>query len=116
MNREYNDNKEYKNALDELHFSEEAKNRMVERLMERVRCFTWNIDRPEKVSRETVPPCFAPMFHVEQFRHLFHAFVSHETKVPSLRMAPQSVDKVCFHAKTAVARQRAFKSVCCANA
>ena len=35
MNREYNDNKEYKNALDELHFSEEAKNRMVERLMER---------------------------------------------------------------------------------
>lgn len=35
MNREYNDNKEYKNALDELHFSDEAKNRMVERLMER---------------------------------------------------------------------------------
>ena len=35
MNREYNDNKAYKNALDELHFSEEAKNRMVERLMER---------------------------------------------------------------------------------
>ena len=35
MNREYNDNKEYKNALDELHFSEEAKNRMVEQLMER---------------------------------------------------------------------------------
>ena len=33
MNREYNDNREYKNALDELHFSEEAKNRMVERLM-----------------------------------------------------------------------------------
>ena len=35
MNREYNDNKEYKNALDKLHFSEEAKNRMVDRLMER---------------------------------------------------------------------------------
>ena len=35
MNREYTDNREYKNALDELHFSEEAKNRMVERLMER---------------------------------------------------------------------------------
>lgn len=35
MNREYNDNKEYKNALDELHFSEEAKNRMVDRLIER---------------------------------------------------------------------------------
>lgn len=35
MNREYNDNREYKNALDELHFSEEAKNRMVDRLMER---------------------------------------------------------------------------------
>ena len=35
MNREYNDNKEYKIALDELHFSEEAKNHMVERLMER---------------------------------------------------------------------------------
>lgn len=35
MNREYNDNREYKNALDELHFSEEAKNLMVERLMER---------------------------------------------------------------------------------
>ena len=35
MNREYNDNREYKNTLDELHFSEEAKNRMVERLMER---------------------------------------------------------------------------------
>ena len=35
MNREYNDNREYKNALDELHFSEEAKNRMVEWLMER---------------------------------------------------------------------------------
>ena len=62
----------------------------------RVRCFTWNIDRPEKVSRETVPPCFAPMFHVEQFRHLFHAFVSHETKVPSLRMAPETVEKLSF--------------------
>lgn len=35
MNKEYNDNREYKNALDELHFSEEAKNRMVDRLMER---------------------------------------------------------------------------------
>ena len=35
MNREYNDNKMYNSALDELHFSEEAKNRMVERLMER---------------------------------------------------------------------------------
>ncbi len=35
MNREYNDNKEYKNVLDGLYFSEEAKNRMVERLMER---------------------------------------------------------------------------------
>ena len=35
MNKEYNDNREYKDALDELHFSEEAKNRMVERLMER---------------------------------------------------------------------------------
>ena len=35
MNRKYNDNREYKNTLDELHFSEEAKNRMVERLMER---------------------------------------------------------------------------------
>ena len=44
------------------------------RVCQRVRCFTWNIDRPEKVSRETVPPCSAPMFHVEQFRHLFHAF------------------------------------------
>lgn len=33
MNKEYNDNREYKNTLDELHFSEEAKNRMVERLM-----------------------------------------------------------------------------------
>ena len=32
------------------------------------------------------------------------------------RQSLQSVDKVCFHAKTAVARQRAFKSVCCANA
>ncbi len=31
MNREYNDNKEYKTALDELRFSEEAKNRMVDR-------------------------------------------------------------------------------------
>ena len=36
-------------------------------------------------------------------------------KAPVLPV-PQSVDKVCFHAKTAVARQRAFKSVCCANA
>ena len=35
MNKEYNDNKEYKSAMDELHFSEEAKNRMVDRLMER---------------------------------------------------------------------------------
>lgn len=35
MNKEYNDNREYKNAMDELHFSEEAKNRMVDRLMER---------------------------------------------------------------------------------
>ena len=37
----------------------------------RVRCFTWNIDRPEKVSRETVPPCFAPMFHMKQKCHPF---------------------------------------------
>ena len=35
MNKEYNDNREYKNAMDALHFSEEAKNRMVDRLMER---------------------------------------------------------------------------------
>ena len=28
----------------------------------------------------------------------------------------QSVDKVYFHAGTTAARQRAFKSVCCANA
>ena len=33
MNREYNDNKAYNSALDELHFSEEAKSRMVDRLM-----------------------------------------------------------------------------------
>lgn len=33
MNREYNDNKAYNAALDELHFSEEAKNRMIDRLM-----------------------------------------------------------------------------------
>ena len=33
MNREYNDNKMYNSALDELHFSEEAKSRMVDRLM-----------------------------------------------------------------------------------
>lgn len=33
MNREYNDNKAYNTALDELHFSEEAKNRMADRLM-----------------------------------------------------------------------------------
>lgn len=33
MNREYNDNKSYNSALDELHFSEEAKSRMVDRLM-----------------------------------------------------------------------------------
>ena len=33
MNREYNDNKTYNTALDELHFSEEAKNRMIDRLM-----------------------------------------------------------------------------------
>ena len=33
MNREYNDNKMYNSALDELHFSEEAKSRMVNRLM-----------------------------------------------------------------------------------
>lgn len=33
MNREYNDNKEYNSALDELHFSDEAKARMVDRLM-----------------------------------------------------------------------------------
>ena len=33
MNREYNDNKMYKSALDELRFSEEAKSRMVDRLM-----------------------------------------------------------------------------------
>ena len=41
MNKEYNDNKEYKNALDELHFSEEAKNRMVDRLLE-------SAEQPEK--------------------------------------------------------------------
>ena len=35
---------------------------------------------------------------------------------PRTLSSVQSVDKVCFHAKTAVARQRAFKSVCCANA
>ena len=39
----------------------------------RGRCFTWNTNCPEKVSRETVPPCSAPMFHVEQFCFLFHA-------------------------------------------
>ena len=33
MNREYNDNKMYNSALDELCFSEEAKSRMVDRLM-----------------------------------------------------------------------------------
>ena len=33
MNKEYNDNKAYNSALDELHFSEEAKSRMVDRLM-----------------------------------------------------------------------------------
>ena len=33
MNREYNDNKMYNSALDELRFSEEAKSRMVDRLM-----------------------------------------------------------------------------------
>ena len=32
MNREYNDNKMYNSALDELRFSEEAKSRMVDRL------------------------------------------------------------------------------------
>ena len=41
MNKEYNDNREYKNALDELHFSEEAKNRMVDRLLE-------SAEQPEK--------------------------------------------------------------------
>ena len=30
-------------------------------------------EQDEKVSRETVPPCFTPMFHVEQFCFLFHA-------------------------------------------
>ena len=33
MNREYNDNKMYNSALDELRFSDEAKSRMVDRLM-----------------------------------------------------------------------------------
>ncbi len=33
MNRKYNDNKMYNSALDELRFSEEAKSRMVDRLM-----------------------------------------------------------------------------------
>ena len=33
MNRAYNDNKMYNSALDELRFSEEAKSRMVDRLM-----------------------------------------------------------------------------------
>ncbi len=33
MNREYNDNNAYNSAMDELHFSEDAKNRMVDRLM-----------------------------------------------------------------------------------
>ena len=33
MNREYNDNKQYNSALDEMHFSDEAKARMVDRLM-----------------------------------------------------------------------------------
>ena len=33
MNREYNDNKMYNSALDELRFSDEAKSRMVNRLM-----------------------------------------------------------------------------------
>lgn len=41
MNKEYNDNREYKDALDELHFSEEAKNRMVDRLLE-------SAEQPEK--------------------------------------------------------------------
>lgn len=33
MNREYNDNKMYNSALDELRFSDEAKSRMIDRLM-----------------------------------------------------------------------------------
>ena len=33
MNRKYNDNKMYNSALDELRFSDEAKSRMVNRLM-----------------------------------------------------------------------------------
>lgn len=41
MNKEYNDNREYKNAMDALHFSEEAKNRMVDRLLE-------SAEQPEK--------------------------------------------------------------------
>lgn len=41
MNKEYNDNREYKDALDALHFSEEAKNRMVDRLLE-------SAEQPEK--------------------------------------------------------------------
>lgn len=41
MNREYNDNKEYKEAMDALHFSEETKSRMVDRLLE-------SAEQPEK--------------------------------------------------------------------
>ena len=58
--------------------------------------FACTFPSAENVPCETVSPCFAPMFHVEQFRHLFHAFVSHETKVPSLRMAPETVEKLSF--------------------
>ena len=87
------------------------------RVCQRVRCFTWNIDRPEKVSRETVPPCFAPMFHVEQFCHLFHAFVSHETKVPSLRMAPETVEKLSFFRQSVfwLRRTRVVRKFPCGN-
>ena len=41
MNTEYNDNREYKNALDGLRFSEEAKARMAKRLMD-------TMERPEQ--------------------------------------------------------------------
>ena len=72
------------------------------RVCQRVRCFTWNIDRPEKVSRETVSPCFAPMFHMKQKCHPFgwHLSLSIKSVFTPKQQSRGSAHSKAFAAQT----------------
>ena len=72
------------------------------RVCQRVRCFTWNIDRPEKVSRETVLPCSAPMFHMKQKCHPFgwHLSLSIKSVFTPKQQSRGSAHSKAFAAQT----------------